>query len=338
MRCLLASLRRNVMLKPSKPRSGQSVRPIRTGAIVSSSLAILIVVSVFAQESAGRRHPDALGESGSWGQTWTSASLAFDEHGSVSTRISPPLREQLLVQSADFRSRFGSAATQGLTDGEIPPRRFCSPAAGMFVGDQPPPEYSSFDLHLLLSEVAVSAEVAEVVPGFYYDGEPAALLSLRNVEPLHAHAPLPEYALVPLGQLVVRDRVICGSAMRPAYNFSPSVGSRIVVVSRWGDQAVAMGALSLAVVHAGGELEWKFGPQGPGELESVMSYAHELEVRNLFGVSHALAGRPVGSEDRRQFIEQWERLRRHSCLDSETLSLLGAGRDPEGSCPGIDEN
>ncbi len=302
------------------------------------ALSLCLTGPSLAQDDGERSragHPEVLGESGSWGQTWTSASSVFDEHGSVSARTPAPLREQLLARSADFGLRFGSAAAHGLTDGEIPPRRFCSPAAGMFVGDQPPPEHSSFDLHLLLSEVGVTAEVAEVVPGFYYDGEPAALLALRNVKPLHVDVPLPEYALVPLGRLVIRDRVICGSAMRPAYDFAPSVGDRIVLVSRWGDQAVAMGALGLAVVRNGSELEWKFGPEGPEDLDSVLSHARELGEKGLFDASRALARRPVGSTGRRKFVERWESLRRHSCLDAEALSELVAGRNPD--CPGIDE-
>lgn len=314
----------------------------RRNRLTALGLALVLghcfITAGLAQEAADRRHPEVLGESGSWGRMWTSAFSAFDESGSVSPRIPAPLREQLLAQSADFRLRFGSAAAHGLADGEIPPRRFCSSAAGGFVGDQPPPEYSSFDLNLLLSEVAVTAEVADVVPGFYYNGAPAALLSLRNVQPLHANAPLPEYALVPLGQLAIHDRVICGSWMRPAYNVAFDVGNRLLLVSGWADRAVAMGASGLAVVRDEGELEWKFGPKGPEELDAVLRYAREFEANQLFAVSRALAGRPAGSEERRQFIQQWELLRRHSCLDARTFGRLGAGLNPAAACPGLDVN
>ncbi len=107
------------MPEPLKARRARNVRPAGAGAIIFWIMASLIVAVVSAQESADRRPPEVLGESGSWGQTWTSASSVFDEHGSVSASTAAPLREQLLAQSADFRLRLGSAAAQGLTDGEI---------------------------------------------------------------------------------------------------------------------------------------------------------------------------------------------------------------------------
>ena len=127
-------------------------------------------------------------------------------------------------------------------------------------------------LHVLLSEVVVSAEVAEVTYGFYSDGGPAALLALDNVVPLHVNVPIPEYTLVPIGQLVVGDRVICGSDMEPLYDWHPKAGDQIVLISRWRDQAVTLGSLGLAVVHDDKVLDWKFGLKGPDSLSVRFAY------------------------------------------------------------------
>lgn len=89
-------------------------------------------------------------------------------------------------------------------------------------------DYGRFDAAILLSEVAVTGTVEDVVLGFGPRANPVALLALSDVVPLHARSPVPRYVLLPLGRAVIADRVFCGAEGDGQYE--PRVGARLVVV------------------------------------------------------------------------------------------------------------
>ena len=95
---------------------------------------------------------------------------------------------------------------------------------------------TSFAATLLLSEVAVGAEVSNIIPGFTILGGPAVLLELSSVDVWRSDSPDPEYALVPLRSLVIGGSVFCDEDVGTDY--LPQLGTSVIVIGAWGDKAV----------------------------------------------------------------------------------------------------
>ena len=275
----------------------------------------------------GGEHPEVLNPQ-SRGYEWVAASWALEADGSVKTHVPILLQEQLELQMRWFESRFGSAREHGLVEGQVVEDRFCPRDMIQFGA---PEDHGRFDAALLLSEVAVIATVEEVILGFGPRAYPTALLALSDVEPLHDRALTPRYAMVPLGWLVLRDRVFCGGYGNG--KFQPRVGARIVVVGNWGDSAVVSlhpaRAGSLAVVEADGTLRWKWHDDtGPSTLVRLQRRVDEVVTSEIFEAASGLRAAWREFEDRearRAFGKTWDGLRRLGC------QTVGASASSDGT-------
>ncbi len=295
-------------------------------------LALALAVSPATSQDAAVAVPDIVSMDDR--PVWFSAASLFDQNGNVAPELGNRLRLELVHQSADFRRKFGSASTYGLVDGDVPAVSYCPESWAVDFVHFASPEYKAFDLHLLLSEVAVLAEIVEVVPGLLSDGQPTALVVLDRVEPLRGNVQVPEFALLPLGQLVVRDHVICSpieSEVVPS--LVPERGQKVVIVSDWRDQPVVGGAQGLAVVDEGAHLKWSYGPAGPPTLRGLRSRVDDLEVQGAFGIAADLAKQSSYSKERRQFISEWNRLSDSGCFGDGPIERLSTGELATAACP-----
>lgn len=188
----------------------------KTSVLIGSAAILLLAMSTEAghpldertepdsPETWGEFHPD-------WGYEWTAVSAALNPDGSISRRLPDFARERLETLIERFEKRFGSARRHGLPDRQVVSEKFCPPEASVHWGDMLARHLGAT---LLLSEVAVKATIESVAFGFDTGGGPAALIRLADTEPLTSRSPAPEYAMVPLGQLVVGDPCSAGSVGR----------------------------------------------------------------------------------------------------------------------------
>ncbi|MDE2977038.1 MAG: hypothetical protein OXU63_05905 [Acidobacteriota bacterium] len=207
---------------------------------------------------------------------WRAVDVVLDEAGNVASDLAPDQHEVLTHQIRVFRDRFGSAAEHGLVEGQIPSEGFCAPSltTGGYYAMSVKPD--NLDAAIALSEVAVMATISEMVAGFQYG--PTALVVLEQVEPLHPYSPSPDYALIPLGRMVARDVVFCGS--RGPYSTSTTFegrpGDRIIVVGSW-DRGVAIVGSEPSLLASFPEesepLRWTIGkgPSSAAQLENRIS-------------------------------------------------------------------
>jgi len=213
-----------------------------------------------------------------------------------------------------FAERFGAASDYGLAEGSVPPRSFCWLSGTI---TNPPTWDKVTDVlgSLLLAEVAVSANVTAVDPGFRAGGAPVLRLSLSDVEPLHVRSPRPEYVLVPVGRLVVRDRVYCGDK-EEVRGRPPAVGDRLIVVGPWMSHATVnvghIGISSLAFVE-GDRLDWVLGRDGPETLGQLEELIRDSEAEGLFDLTSSLAKMPYGTEAKHVFGKDWNEFRLRDC-------------------------
>jgi len=246
-----------------------------------------------------------------WGQIWFSASRVLEPDGSISpSGVAGFHSRDLQGMNRWFGENFGSAREHGLTEGSVPPRKFCPPITKIY---SPPIWNKAEDVHgsLLLSDVAVSAKVAAVEPGFRATGAPVLRLSLSDVELLHGRSALPEYVLVPVGRLVIRDRVYCGDAEQ-VRGTPPAIGDRLVVIGEWGSSGTVnighIGFSSLAAVE-GTALKWAKGRRGPETLDQLRELIRESEAEGLFALTSHLFQMPYGTEGKHLFSVEWMQLR-----------------------------
>ena len=290
------------------------------GAVLAVALS---AAAVSAQHRSAAPGPETVSMD-SWGTVWFSAAHVLNPDGSVSSSVSATPNRELERQNRWFAERFGSADGHGLVDGSVPPRRFCRPRMAI---SSPPIWDKVTDVlgSLLLAEVAVSAEVAAVDPGFRAGGAPVLRLTLSDVEPMRAHSLLPTHVLVPISRLVIRDYVYCGDD-EGLEGHPPAVGDQLVVVGPWGSSATVnvghIGVSSLAVVR-NGALEWLFGHSGPKTIGELRELIRESEAEGLFDLTSGLVRMPYGTEERHRFGLEWNRVRARDCRPA--VESLGGG-------------
>ncbi len=249
-----------------------------------------------------------------WGTVWFAATYVLNPDGSVSSSASAAPHRELARQNRWFSERFGSAAEHGLPDGSVPPWRFCAPR---MVISSPPTWDKVTDVQgsLLLAEVAVTAKVTAVDPGFRAGGAPALRLTLSDVEPLHGRSLLPEYVLVPVGRLVVRGHVYCGDD-EGLEGQPPAAGDQLIVVGPWGSNATVnvghIGVSSLAVLRKG-TLEWLVGQSGPRTAAQLRELIRESSAEGLFDLTSGFVRKPYGSEEKHRFSLEWNAIRASDC-------------------------
>ncbi|MYA08555.1 MAG: hypothetical protein F4060_10815 [Holophagales bacterium] len=264
-------------------------------------IAVILTVSLGTAGVAQEHdHPDSW--RGPW--LWTSAKQELT--------VNRPVRllEALGSQSASFDRTFGSAHEHGLHEGQVPDRGFCPPRdilqSSTFAG---PDSAGQFDATVLLSEVAVTATVSEVIPGFTVNGAPVVMLHLTEVLTLHGRSPSPLYALVPVGQLVVDGRIYCSleKVTGASETYQPEAGTRVVVIGPWASVATVPIGFSrtsaFAVVEDHEKLSWKFydGPETMAQLRtsvgSLIRTGLLAMTEHLRGLEEFSAGRPELSSD-----------------------------------------
>lgn len=258
-----------------------------------------------------------------WGHEWTAVSVALNPDGSVSRRLPDFVRERLETLIARFEQRFGSATKHGLLNGQVVSEKFCPPEASVHWGDMLARHLGAA---LLLSEVAVEATIDSVAFGFNSGGGPAALIRLADVEPLTSRSPVPEYAVLTLGQLVVGDRVFCGERgpLSPRDHwlekngevpYQPIVGSRVVLIGAWRGGTVFFDPMHdswYAEVKSDGELRWVYGFQGRS-LDGLKGRIAELDAAGLFDRTHSLARPEADPHARMDFARNWSALVDRGC-------------------------
>lgn len=290
-----------------------------------ASIVVLLATYLLPAPVVGQEHPRVLGQRESWGYEWVAASMALDADGSVSPNMPMLLHERLTSRSNRFENRFGSAHEHGLREGEIPPEEFCF---GQEIIEWVVSEgYGRFDAAILLSEVAVTGTVEEVVLGFGPRANPIALLALSDVVPLHARSPVPRYVLLPLGRAVIANRVFCGSKGDGRYE--PRLRARLVVMGSWGQYGVVSlrpsAAGSLATVEADGSLTWRWlHDTGPSNLTQVRDQIADFAAKSLFDAAAHLVGTTATCDERREFGGTLDGLARDGC------ELLAATESPDG--------
>lgn len=286
---------------------------------LKASTTLIVAVALMGSPAVAQEAPETWGRYfvGS-GHEWTAASVALNDDGTVSEDLAPNLRRELEKQQKRFERRFGSAAAHGFSDHDSPPSEFCP--RGTYINWMGPDDGGMFGATILLSEVAVTASVGDVVLGFRSYGYPAALLALEDAEPLHGRTPIPSYALVPIGEVVVRDRVYCSlGEVGPV----PHVGSRVVVLGSWHAGTVLNAHArtgSYAVLGEDGSLNWRFGTRGSSTIGGLRRRIREIESRNLFAVTDDLVRQRPNSAERLRFIAAWRRYSDAGCTPSTDLT------------------
>ncbi len=295
----------------------------RQGANVRNLLMALAMAVTFGSAGIGQEKsplPETWGRySPGWGHEWMSVSVALNPDGSVSSRVPDRSRKNFEEKIARFERLFGSASEHGLEDGTVAPTRFCPPKGTISWGDKIAENLGAI---LLLSEVAAKATIESVALGFGTGGYPKALVRLADAEPLTNRSPIPEYVVLPIGQLVTHDRVFCanrGPIGTGDYRgpYQPQAGSQIVVIGRWRDGTVFLGPSDAWYAELNeGALEWRFGGYGRygnRTLKGMKNLVSRLETRGLFERTDHLTKAEEHSMERVRFGQAWARAVQRGC-------------------------
>ena len=231
-------------------------------------------------ESIVSDHPVEI-KVGPW-YRWQVTELVMDERGRHYPQPDPTHVDFLDSQRKGFRRKFGSAAKLGFHEGQVPPSdEFCGapyPVAKILSA----PPRSNLDFTLMIHDVAITATIDEVIPGFW--GGPIALVSLDRVEQLHIHSRVPRYALVPLGRMVARDAVYCAQVIGKR-GFNGRRGQRIVLIGRYDEEGVVLLGWyqDPALLVFGEGLENWFGGVPPGAtIERIEEAARKVVSTGLY--------------------------------------------------------
>ncbi len=286
---------------------------------------VLLLVLLMAQAVAAG-HPTTIGEKGRdgyHGHDWVAASRALRAGGSARNGLGTIVKKHL-----DWQSMHG-VSDHGLEDGvPVQTQEFCAPRYPWFPKGSPSLGQSRFDLMLLLSEVVVTAEVGEAIPGFDPDGSPYVLYPLSNVVPLHGSSPVPGYVLVPVDRMVYRGRVYC----RPDHRrwrdgewSPPAAGDRVALIGQWthgGIVTTGMAGGAMALIEDGEDLTWvlpgmarftKGVAAAPGSAPALQARVDEAVAGGLLDLTAHLQRQRWGSPERWEFVRTWRRLNDDVC-------------------------
>lgn len=289
---------------------------------------LITIVLAISPALTSASEPPEVWMPGDWGYRWVAASWVFEDDGSVAPRVPKVLGEKLKKRSRAFDEKFHYARAHGLVEGQVlPPREFC--VSQEIVGRVVPEDGWLFDPAVLLSDVAVTATVEEVILGFGPSAWPVALLVLADVVPIHGYSLQPRYVLVNVERAVIHNRVFCGDVSIEG-KYEPKVGTRIVVLGSLGDagvvELVPRRAGSLAQVEPDGTVTWKWlRDTGPSTLNGIHTRARELIADGLFGAVVDLRATHEGDEAEtaranfgRSFFSLWHQ---HDCREVAVVDL-----------------
>ncbi|MCY3930404.1 MAG: hypothetical protein OXH70_01675 [Acidobacteria bacterium] len=283
------------------------------------TLSVAVALPVAGQQGTVSKHPESLDL-----MDWKAASYVLNPDGSVATeRTGPRAARRLTLKSAGFVERYGSAARHGLREGDYPPRELC--VGGEWTSELVGVSYAipesdfKFDASVLLGEVAVTATVSEVMPGFSSEW-PHSLLALTDVVPLHDASPTPAYVLVPVGRVVTHDRVFCGGDPNQSAGYNFSEGTRLVVVGSWrqGVVPVVSGAGDsglLGVIDADGSIDWMMPmiEGAPADLARLHQRIDDMAAGGLLELRALTSRQEPYSDDRKMVRDLVREQYREGC-------------------------
>jgi len=304
-------------LAPPVPSPGSTCRGSGTGmkrvggafarcvmpALAQSLVRSAVLAAVIGPAAYAQNYPERIGEMYGDGAVWIAALKSVEPDGSVTwavpdlAQVDPWTAKVARKQIDDFKSRFGSIADHGLEDLSYPPLRFCTDEDLSDVATIPDVLPRSVDGALLLSEVAVTATVSEIVPGFSGMGGPMAMLHLSDVSALTSRSPIPDYALVHLKRMVIDGTVFCDRDL--GVDYKPGVGDRVVVIGSWFNGVVPQGYLTGGIfrrIAPGGTIDplpW----QTIRSLDALQGNVDRLESKGLLAETAQVA-RALYSKER----------------------------------------
>lgn len=309
-----------------------------------------IASMLLAGLAAGQEYPKRLGESlGDW-PLWMAASKSVEPDGSV--KWSLPDFGQIDRATAiwakekidQFKDKFGSAESQGLDELSYPPQSYCYvPDYERVTASLPDPEVGTVDGTFLLSEVAVTATVSGIVPGFSGGAGPMALLELSEGRQLTDRSPFPDYVLVALRRMVIGGIPFCHDRDE-GVAYDPQIGDRVVVIGPWQNGIVPIGRRAtgmLFVLERDGRLEPAYASGATkdlGTISALGAYIDRLDSRGFLDATAHLARQSPDSSDRLEFARtiRSSAAARAECLIDD-LSVSGDGAwDLSFDCPEVE--
>ena len=283
---------------------------------MNSSARILVLgiaTTLLAGLAAGQEYPESLGDSlGDW-PLWRAASKSVEPDGSI--RWSLPDFGEIDRATAiwarekidQFRNKFGSAESQGLEELSYPSQTYCYvPGYETVTTLLPDPEVGTLDGTLLLSEVAVTATVSEIIPGFSGAAGPMVLLRLSDGAQLTDRSPIPAYVLLPLQRMVIGGFPFCHDR-NEGVDYGPELGDRVVVIGSWYSSIVLLGKQETGMLfklEPDGRLQPVYASGSTEVLErigSLTAYLGRLESGGLLEATEHVARQSPGARDRLEF-------------------------------------
>ena len=276
-------------------------------------LVLGIAAALLAGLVAGQGYPESLGESlGDW-PLWRAASKSVEPDGSI--KWSLPDFGQIDRATAiwakekvdQFNDKFGSAESQGLAELSYPPESYCYvPDYETVTGAHPTPEVGTLDGTLLLSEVAVTATVSEIIPGFSGGAGPMALLGLSDGVQLTDRSPIPDYVLLHLRRMVIGGIPFCHDR-DVGVGYEPQIGDRVVVIGSWHNGIVLLGKRETGMLfklESDGRLQPAYASgstKNLGTIGALRAYLDRLDSSGFLGATAHLARQSPESSDRLEF-------------------------------------
>ncbi len=272
-----------------------------------------VAVTLLAGLVAGQEYPESLGESlGDW-PLWRAASKSVEPDGSI--KWSLPDFGQIDRATAiwakekidQFKEKFGSAESRSLAELSYPPESYCYvPDYERLTVLPPDPEIGTLEGTLLLSEVAVTATVSEIIPGFSGGAGPMVLLGLSDGVQLTDRSPIPDYVLIPLRRMVIGGIPFCHDRDE-GVDYEPQLGDRVVVIGAWLSGIVSTESRvtgMLFELKSDGRLERAFASgstKSLGTIGALRAYVDRLDFGGFLEATAHLARQSPASGARREF-------------------------------------
>lgn len=286
-------------MKRGRRASARKPMPALGGLLVISAMLAAVVGSA----AHGQNYPERIGEMYENSPVWMAAVKSVGADGSVRwsvpdlAQVGPWTAEVVRRQVDDFQSRFGPIEDHGLEDLSYPASSYCTDEDLSDIATFPDVLPRSLDGTLLLSEVAVTATVSEIIPGFSEMGGPMAMLRLSDASALTGRSPIPDYALIQLKTMAIDGTVFCDRDA--GLDHEPQVGDRVVVIGSWFNGVVPQGHLTgglfrdIAPDGSIYPLPWR----GIRTLDALLDNIERLEAKGLFAKTAPIA-RDLYSNDR----------------------------------------